>query len=58
MQVRHDQLGKGGVPYIATHDGRTIRYVDPDVKARPPTAYQFCLSIVHCLVARCTRFLM
>lgn len=34
-KVRHDKLGKGAVPYIATHDGRTIRYVDPDVKVRP-----------------------
>lgn len=34
-KVRHDKLGKGGVPYITTHDGRTIRYVDPDVKVLP-----------------------
>lgn len=26
------QFGKGGIPYIATHDGRTIRYPDPEVK--------------------------
>jgi len=25
------QLGRGGVPYIATHNGRTIRYPDPDI---------------------------
>lgn len=31
-KVRHDKIGKGGVPHIVTHDGRTIRYVDPDVK--------------------------
>jgi small subunit ribosomal protein S4e len=28
------QFGKGGIPYIATHDGRTIRYPDPDIKVR------------------------
>jgi ribosomal protein S4E len=27
-------VGKGGVPYIATHDGRTIRYPDPDIRVR------------------------
>lgn len=26
------QLGRGGIPYIATHDGRTIRYPDPTIK--------------------------
>jgi len=26
-------MGKNGVPYIATHDGRTLRYPDPLVKA-------------------------
>jgi small subunit ribosomal protein S4e len=25
-------VGRGGVPYITTHDGRTLRYPDPDVK--------------------------
>ena len=25
-------MGKGGVPYLATHDGRTIRYPDPDIR--------------------------
>jgi small subunit ribosomal protein S4e len=31
-KVRKLQFGKGGIPYIATHDGRTLRYPDPDVK--------------------------
>ena len=25
--------GPRGVPYAVTHDGRTLRYPDPDVKA-------------------------
>jgi ribosomal protein S4E len=33
-KVRQDRVGKGAVPFIATHDGRTIRYVDPDIKVR------------------------
>ena len=32
LQVTRQQVGKGGVPYIATHDGRTIRYPDPDIR--------------------------
>lgn len=35
-KVRRVQFGKGGVPFIATHDGRTIRYPDPDIKVRWP----------------------
>ncbi|KAF8059167.1 RPS4 [Scenedesmus sp. PABB004] len=31
-KVRRMQFGKGGIPYISTHDGRTIRYPDPEVK--------------------------
>jgi small subunit ribosomal protein S4e len=31
-KVKRMQFGKGGIPYIGTHDGRTIRYPDPDVK--------------------------
>jgi hypothetical protein len=33
-KVKRLQFGKGGVPYIATHDGRTIRYPDPEIKVR------------------------
>ena len=32
LKVTRQQFGKGGVPYITTHDGRTIRYPDPDIK--------------------------
>jgi small subunit ribosomal protein S4e len=31
-KVRRLQLGAKGVPYIALHDGRTIRYPHPDIK--------------------------
>lgn len=31
-KVRRMQHGKGGVPYVATHDGRTLRYPDPDIR--------------------------
>jgi small subunit ribosomal protein S4e len=31
-KVKKLEFGKGGVPYIVTHDGRTIRYPDPDIK--------------------------
>ncbi|KFM29145.1 40S ribosomal protein S4-3 [Auxenochlorella protothecoides] len=31
-KVKRMQFGKGAIPYIATHDGRTIRYPDPDIR--------------------------
>lgn len=31
-RVRRLQIGYGGVPYIATHDGRTFRYPHPHIK--------------------------
>lgn len=30
--VRHQEVSNKKVPYIVTHDGRTIRYPDPSVK--------------------------
>ena len=30
-RVKKVQLGAKGIPYAVTHDGRTIRYPDPDV---------------------------
>lgn len=30
-RVRKKALGAKGIPYIVTHDGRTIRYPDPDI---------------------------
>jgi len=32
LKVRVHQLGAKGVPHIVTHDGRTIRYPDPNIK--------------------------
>lgn len=31
-KVRRVDIGKKGIPYLVTHDGRTIRYPDPDIK--------------------------
>eukprot|EP00803_Ostreobium_quekettii_P010740 evm.model.scf_1340.4 EVM.evm.TU.scf_1340.4 scf_1340:38814-41220(-) len=31
-RVRRMELGKRAIPYLATHDGRTIRFPDPDIK--------------------------
>merc|ERR1711939_888259 len=31
-KVKKVQLGDRGIPYIVTHDGRTIRYPDPAIK--------------------------
>jgi small subunit ribosomal protein S4e len=39
LKVRRVQFGKGGVPYIGTHDGRTIRYPDPDIKVNDTVVF-------------------
>jgi small subunit ribosomal protein S4e len=31
-RVKRAEFGRKGIPYIVTHDGRTIRYPDPDIK--------------------------
>ena len=31
-RIKRVAVGPKGVPYCVTHDGRTIRYPDPDVK--------------------------
>lgn len=32
-RVKTTAIGKKGIPYLVTHDGRTIRYFDPIIKA-------------------------
>lgn len=32
-RVKTVKVGKKGIPYMTTHDGRTIRYPDPEIKA-------------------------
>ena len=32
-RVRKVLIGAKGIPYLVTHDGRTIRYPNPDIKA-------------------------
>ena len=44
LKVVRQQVGKGGIPYIATHDGRTIRYPDPDIKVAPRASADIKLS--------------
>lgn len=48
-KVKRQQFGKAGVPYIATHDGRTIRYPDPDIKVMIVQA----LTATHCQRMAC-----
>ncbi|GAB5586505.1 40S ribosomal protein S4 [Umbelopsis nana] len=38
-KVRKVQLGAKGIPYVITHDGRTIRYPDPLIKANDTIRY-------------------
>merc|ERR1711991_54289 len=39
LKVRRQELGPRGIPYISTHDGRTIRYPDPDIKVNDTIKY-------------------
>jgi len=41
LKVRRVVIGNGGVPHIVTHDGRTIRYPDPNIKANDTVKYDF-----------------
>jgi small subunit ribosomal protein S4e len=40
-KVKKHQLGAKGVPYVVTHDGRTIRYPDPAIKANDTIKFDF-----------------
>ena len=41
LKVRRVVIGNGGVPHIVTHDGRTIRYPDPAIRANDTVKYDF-----------------
>eukprot|EP01130_Rhizamoeba_saxonica_P004958 TRINITY_DN1_c0_g1_i1.p1 TRINITY_DN1_c0_g1~~TRINITY_DN1_c0_g1_i1.p1 ORF type:complete len:287 (-),score=58.86 TRINITY_DN1_c0_g1_i1:46-834(-) len=40
-KVKKVQLGPKGIPFLATHDGRTIRYPHPDIKVGDTIQYNF-----------------
>ena len=40
-KVRRVTKGNGGVLHIATHNGRTFRYPDPNIKANDTVIYDF-----------------
>jgi small subunit ribosomal protein S4e len=39
LKVTQKKLGKNKIPYIVTHDGRTIRYPHPDIKKNDTVKY-------------------
>jgi len=41
LKVRRVAIGSGAVPHVVTHDGRTIRYPDPAIKANDTVKYDF-----------------
>jgi small subunit ribosomal protein S4e len=41
LKVRRVAIGSGAVPHIVTHDGRTIRYPDPAIKANDTVKFDF-----------------
>merc|ERR1712093_690823 len=46
LKVRKVQLGAKGVPFIVTHDGRTIRYPDPAIKVNDVVKFDLVENIV------------
>jgi len=43
-KVRKCMMGAKGVPFVVTHDGRTIRYPDPNVKANDTVVFDIATS--------------
>ncbi|KAL1456879.1 hypothetical protein WDU94_001569 [Cyamophila willieti] len=43
-KVRRVQTGPKGVPFLVTHDGRTIRYPDPKIKVNDTIQYEIATS--------------
>lgn len=41
LKVKRKGMGHNKVPYIVTHDGRTIRYPHPDVKVNDTVRFDF-----------------
>lgn len=33
-KIRKLQVGHKGIPFVGTHDGRTVRFPDPDIRVR------------------------
>ncbi len=44
LKVKKVALGNRGVPYIVTHDGRTIRYPDPIIKVNDTVRFDLTQS--------------
>lgn len=40
-KVKKVQLGPKGVPYVVTHDGRTVRYPDPAIRVNDTIKFDF-----------------
>ncbi|KAI5700884.1 hypothetical protein M8J76_016378 [Diaphorina citri] len=43
-KVRRVQTGPKGIPFLVTHDGRTIRYPDPKIKVNDSIQYEIATS--------------
>lgn len=41
LKVKKVQLGAKGVPYVVTHDGRTIRFPDPKIRVNDSIKFDF-----------------
>lgn len=42
--MKRVQTGPNNIPFLTTHDGRTIRYPDPNVKVHDTIQYEIATS--------------
>jgi len=50
LKVKKVALGNRGVPYVVTHDGRTIRYPDPHIKVNDTVRFDLTQSKITGIV--------
>lgn len=48
-KVKNKVLGKNKIPYIVTHDGRTIRFPHPDIKKNDTVKVSCCARSIPIL---------
>lgn len=50
-KVKRVEMGRKGIPYCVTHDGRTIRYPDPQIKVNDTVRIDISSGKIHDFVS-------
>ena len=48
-KITQKRLGKNKIPYVVTHDGRTIRFPNPAIKINDSVKVRILIIIHHCV---------